>query len=182
MVRSFAVGFSSISVFFPVQQTGPANTTDNECAYGWSHQQPIDALSSVVPLLGPISCPVEESAAFITLRGLQWRQHHASQEYPRFYLQSQKRRTGGAHTKGSKGGILWLKTLSSAWPKDQHAHIKANERRLFHKLKELSLPTFDESVPSVHFLLDDTGTKRWPRYHTVWTKSLLHLWIQYHRR
>ena len=103
VVRSFAVGFSSISVFFPVQQTGPANTTDNECAYGWSHQQPIDALSSVVPLLGPISCPVEESAAFITLRGLQWRRHHASQEYPRFYLQSQKRRTGGAHTKGSKG-------------------------------------------------------------------------------
>ena len=26
VVRSFAVGFSSISVFFPVQQTGPANT------------------------------------------------------------------------------------------------------------------------------------------------------------
>ena len=27
VVRSFAVGFSSISVFFPVQQTGPANTS-----------------------------------------------------------------------------------------------------------------------------------------------------------
>ena len=26
VVRSFAVGFSSISVFFPVQRTGPANT------------------------------------------------------------------------------------------------------------------------------------------------------------
>ena len=27
VVRSFAVGFSPISVFFPVQRTGPANTT-----------------------------------------------------------------------------------------------------------------------------------------------------------
>ena len=27
VVRSFAVGFSPISVFFPVQQTGPANTS-----------------------------------------------------------------------------------------------------------------------------------------------------------
>ena len=36
VVRSFAVGFSPISVFFPVQQTGPANTNEEpgECAKG----------------------------------------------------------------------------------------------------------------------------------------------------
>ena len=34
VVRSFAVGFSPISVFFPVQRTRPANTRD---ARGWHH-------------------------------------------------------------------------------------------------------------------------------------------------
>ena len=43
MVRSFAVGFSSISVFFPVQWTGPANTScchhsnDRNCKLWWWH-------------------------------------------------------------------------------------------------------------------------------------------------
>ena len=34
VVRSFAVGFSPISVFFPVQRTGPANTN-----YGYKDKE-----------------------------------------------------------------------------------------------------------------------------------------------
>ena len=37
VVWSFAVGFSSISVFFPAQQTGPANTTCLNSPHSWHH-------------------------------------------------------------------------------------------------------------------------------------------------
>ena len=59
MVQSFAVGFSSISVFFPVQPTGPVNTNGNST----DHQSLINMFVSISLInigFGSASHSVEE--------------------------------------------------------------------------------------------------------------------------